>query len=91
MLETQPEVLPIVCCGYSVERAQEDLKLAEGFPGWEELPAVRNRRVYLADGRSYFTVPGPRIVDSLEILAWMLHPECFPGSAESGEGWTRCS
>lgn len=86
----QPEVLPIVCCGYSVERAAQDLEIAKQVPGWEELPAVRNGRVYLADGTAYFTVPGPRIVDSLEILARMLHPELFPVEAEGGPGWMRC-
>jgi iron complex transport system substrate-binding protein len=87
--EARPEVLPIVCCGYSVERTRQDLEIARHYPGWDELPAVRNRRVYLADGNAYFTVPGPRIVDSLEILARMLHPELFPGEREAGEGWTR--
>jgi len=89
VLDAQPEVLPIICCGYSVERTRQDLEIARTYPGWDDLPAVRNQRVYLADGNAYFTVPGPRIVDSLEILAHMLHPELFPGEPESGEGWTR--
>lgn len=89
VLDAQPEVLPIVCCGYTVERTQQDLEIARTYPCWDDLPAVRNHRVYLADGTAYFTVPGPRIVDSLEILAHMLHPELFPGEREAGEGWTR--
>ena len=89
VLDAQPEVLVIVCCGYSVERTRQDMEIARTYPGWDDLPAVRNRRVYLADGTAYFTVPGPRIVDSLEILAQMLHPELFPGETEAGEGWTR--
>jgi iron complex transport system substrate-binding protein len=89
VLEARPEVLPIVCCGYDVERTRQDLEIARTYPGWDDLPAVRNGRVYLADGNAYFTVPGPRLVDSLEILAHMLHPELFPGEPEAGEGWTR--
>jgi hypothetical protein len=46
--------------------------------GWSHLPAVRNGRVYVADGGAYFSRPGPRIVDSLELLAGMLHPDIFP-------------
>lgn len=89
VLTAQPEVLPIVCCGYSVERARQDLEIAHGHPGWHDLPAVQHRRVYLVDGTAYFTVPGPRLVDSLEILARMLHPELYPGAADAGPGWTR--
>lgn len=88
VLAVQPDVLPIVCCGYSVERTRQDMAIARRFPGWDDLPAVRNRRVYLADGNAYFTVPGPRIVDSLEILARMLHPELFPGVPDTPDGWT---
>lgn len=88
VLTVQPEVLPIVCCGYSVERTRQDMAIAKRFPGWDDLPAVRNRRVYLADGNAYFTVPGPRIVDSLEILAKMLHPELFSGEQDTPDGWT---
>jgi iron complex transport system substrate-binding protein len=70
-----PEVVVIACCGHTVERTKQDLPLLEALSGWSELRAVRDRQVYLADGSAYFSRPGPRIVDTLEMLASMLHPD----------------
>jgi iron complex transport system substrate-binding protein len=75
----RPEVLVLACCGYPVERTLRDLPILQSYPGWEMLPAVRAGRVYAVDASSYFTRPGPRVVDSLEILAEILHPELFAG------------
>lgn len=77
-LEAQPEVIVLSCCGYSIERARRDLPILRGYPGWRDLPAVRDCRVYAVDGNAYFTRPGPRLIDGLEILAGILHPELFP-------------
>lgn len=79
VVEAQPEVIVLACCGYNVERTRRDLPILQGYPGWETLPAVRDGRVYLVDGSSYFSRPGPRIGDSLEILAEAIHPELFAG------------
>lgn len=70
-----PEVLIIACCGHKVERTKLDLPLLEALPDWRSLNAVRNKRVFIADGSAYFSRPGPRIVDTLEMLAAMIHPE----------------
>jgi iron complex transport system substrate-binding protein len=78
ILTWQPEVIFIACCGFGVERTLRDLPATRRLPGWPELPAVKSGRVYLADGSHYFSRPGPRIVDSLEILAHALHPEAHP-------------
>jgi iron complex transport system substrate-binding protein len=78
ILTWQPEVIFIACCGFGVERTLRDLPATRRLPGWPELPAVKSGRVYLADGSHYFSHPGPRIVDSLEILAHALHPEAHP-------------
>ena len=75
VLEVQPEVMFIACCGFPVERAMNDLPILQANEGWEDLPCVNNKRVYLSDGNSYFNRPGPRLVDSLEIIANALHPE----------------
>jgi iron complex transport system substrate-binding protein len=75
-----PEVLVIACCGHGVERTKQDLPILEALPGWHELAAVRTRRTYLADGSAYFSRPGPRIVDALEMIASMIHPEAWRGS-----------
>jgi iron complex transport system substrate-binding protein len=77
--EAEPEVLVLACCGYPVERTLQDLPILQRYPGWAELPAVRNGQVYIANGSAYFSRPGPRVVDSLEILAEILHPELFAG------------
>jgi iron complex transport system substrate-binding protein len=77
--EARPEVLVLACCGFTVERTLQDLPILEARPGWTDLPAVRAGRVYAVDGCAYFSRPGPRVVDSLEILAELLHPDLFAG------------
>jgi len=74
----QPEVVVIACCGFSVERTLRDVPSLRSVPGWQELPAVRAGRAYVVDGSQYFSRPGPRLVDSLEILAHALHPATHP-------------
>lgn len=78
LLQWQPEVLVIACCGYTVERTFQDMPLLEARPHWQELPCVRSGRVYIINGSHYFSRPGPRLVDSLEILAHTLHPDMHP-------------
>lgn len=77
IIELQPEVLYIACCGLRVERALEDVAKATNSEAWQALPAVRNGRVYVADGNAYFSCPGPRLVDGLEEMAATLHPDIF--------------
>ena len=74
----QPEVVFIACCGFDAERTIDDVPSLQSVPGWQDLPAVRSGRVYVTDGSHYFSRPGPRLVDSLEILAHTLHPEAHP-------------
>jgi iron complex transport system substrate-binding protein len=72
-----PEVMVISCCGFSEERARQDLPLLEAQPGYADLPCVRAGRVHVVDGAAYFSRPGPRLVDSLELLVRFIHPELF--------------
>jgi iron complex transport system substrate-binding protein len=74
----QPDVIAIACCGFDVERTMRDVPLLGSVSGWSDLPAVRSRRVFVIDGAQYFSRPGPRLVDSLEILAHALHPDVHP-------------
>lgn len=74
----QPEVMLIACCGFDLERTRQDLPILASQPGWSELPCVRQGRVFMVDGSAYFSRPGPRLVDSLEILANVLHPDIHP-------------
>jgi iron complex transport system substrate-binding protein len=73
-----PEVLVVACCGFDRARTRQDLPLLASYAGFRELPAVRTGRVHLLDGNAYFSRPGPRLVDSLEILAHALHPDLCP-------------
>ena len=79
VLEAQPEVIVLACCGHKPERTLDDLPILRQYPGWKSLPAVQHGRVYVVDGSAYFSRPGPHIVDSLEILAEILHPDRFAG------------
>jgi iron complex transport system substrate-binding protein len=64
-------------CGYPLEKTLAEVDALIGLPGWDTLTAVREGRVYAVDGRAYFHRPGPRIVDSLELLTGFIHPEMF--------------
>ena len=72
-----PEIIVLMPCGFDLARTCAELPALTRKPGWENLRAVRNRRVYCTDGNQYFNRPGPRLVESLEVLAGILHPEIF--------------
>lgn len=74
VVHADPEILVIACCGQEVARARQDLPILAANPGYGDLACVRSQRVYLLDGNAYFSRPGPRLVDSLEILGHILHP-----------------
>ena len=75
IIEVQPDVMFVACCGFPMERAIQDLPILQANEGWEDLPCVKRNRVYFSDGNAYFNRPGPRLVDSLEIIANALHPD----------------
>ena len=83
-----PDVILISPCGFSMDRAAQDLPALTNRAEWDGLKAVRTRRVFMADGNQYFNRPGPRIAESLEILAEIAHPELFRFGHE-GSGWRR--
>jgi len=85
VLDAQPEVIVLALCGYGVDRARRDYELLTKFPHFESLPAAKDGRIHAVDASAYFARPGPRIVDSLEILAGILHPELFPEFAMRAE------
>src|SRR6185503_10853913 len=84
VVDAAPEVLILLPCGLSRERTLQELSKATERPGWAALPAVRAGEVYHADGPSFFNGAGPRLVDGLEILAEILHPEVFPRRRRQG-------
>ena len=75
----QPEIIIMMPCGFDVSRGLQDVPLLSQREGWASLPAVRNRRVYVVDAGAYTSRSGPRLVDGLEIMAEMIHPELFSG------------
>lgn len=75
----QPEIIIMMPCGFDVSRGLQDVPLLAQREGWASLPAVRNRRVYVVDAGAYTSRSGPRLVDGLEIMAEMIHPELFSG------------
>ncbi|MGH7557007.1 MAG: cobalamin-binding protein [Gemmatimonadota bacterium] len=81
-----PEVIFVSPCGFDLERTRVDMTALVRRPGWADLQSVRNGRVALADGVQYFNRPGPRLVESLEILAEILHPTHFD-FGHRGKGW----
>jgi iron complex transport system substrate-binding protein len=75
ILQANPEVMVITCCGYTIERTNKDLPILASKPRFKELDCVRNGQLYIMDGNAYFNRPGPRLIDSLEMLSHILHPD----------------
>jgi iron complex transport system substrate-binding protein len=78
VLETNPEVIFVTVCGYSVERTLPEISRLTERNEWKKLQAVKNGRVFVLDSPSYYSRSGPRLVDGLEIMAFLLHPDLFP-------------
>ena len=85
---TDPDVVVVSPCGFDIARTRQEWPALEAQPGWQRLRAVQAGRVVIADGNAYFHRPGPRLVESLEILAEVLHPAVFRFGHE-GAGWVR--
>lgn len=81
-----PEVVILMPCGFDLNRTRQEAEALWQHPQWSTLKAVKAGRVYATDGNQYFNRPGPRLVDSLEILAEILHPDRFQFGFE-GKGW----
>ena len=81
VLAAAPDVMVVMACGFSLDRSLQEMPLLEQRPGWEALPAVRGGDVYVVDGNAYFSRPGPRLVDSIEIMAGLLHPDLVARAA----------
>ncbi|MDO8675102.1 MAG: cobalamin-binding protein [Candidatus Omnitrophota bacterium] len=86
--QADPEVIIVMPCGWDIERIRQEMPILMKNPGWHQLKAVRQNKVYLTDGNQYFNRPGPRLVESLEILAEIMHPKVFQFGHE-GVGWQR--
>lgn len=74
---SRPEVVVFMPCGYGLDAAEDEAGRLLGAPGFSDLPAARMGNVFAVDATSYFSRPGPRLVDGVELLAWALHPDAF--------------
>lgn len=79
-----PDVVLIMPCGFDLAQTRRELPALRENPAWAALPAVRNRRVYSVDGNAYLNRPGPRIIDSAEIVAGIVQPDLFASSIPAG-------
>jgi iron complex transport system substrate-binding protein len=77
LVAADPDIILAMPCGFGLERAASEMHWLTGRVGWHALRAVRDGRVFVADGNQYFNRPGPRLVESLEILAGIAHPDLF--------------
>ncbi|MBD2211801.1 cobalamin-binding protein [Nostoc linckia FACHB-104] len=77
LIASNPDIIIFMPCGWDLERTRQEAQLLTQSSEWQKLHAAQTGRVYITDGNAYFNRPGPRLVDSLEILAEMLHPEIF--------------
>jgi len=78
IVNANPDVMIIACCGFTIERTRQDVPILQEYPGWDALACVKSGRVFIVDGSAYFSRPGPRLVDSLEIAAHAIHPDVHP-------------
>lgn len=86
LVKADPEVIIVMPCGFDLERTRKETQSLEQHPEWSSLHAVRTGKVFITDGNAYFNRPGPRLVDSLEIVAEILHPDSFEFGYR-GTGW----
>jgi iron complex transport system substrate-binding protein len=86
-----PQVLLVAPCGFDLQRSEHEAQSLPALPGWNAVSAVKAGRVFVLDGNALLNRSGPRIVDSLELLAHLLHPSRFPapgGFLAEGSAWS---
>lgn len=86
LLEADPDIIIIAPCGFDIQRARREAAVLELIPGWKSLKAVRDGKVFLADGNRYFNRSGTSITDSIEILAQILHSSGKPADSAIWQG-----
>jgi len=90
--EFGPEVLLVSPCGFDLARSRREAELLRGLPGFAELDAIRAGRAFVIDGNAYLNRSGPRLVESLELLAHLIHPRLFAvptGELAEGRAWSQ--
>ncbi len=85
VLDYQPEIIVLSPCGFDLNGVLGELHELESYHGWDKIPAYKSQSIYAVNASAYFSRPGPRIVDGLELLAHVIHPELFPETRRTGE------
>ncbi len=88
VVKQNPDIILLMPCGFNIERTRAEMRALTQRPGWSDLKAVKAGKVYILDGNQYFNRPGPRLVESMEILAELFHPALFP-TKHHETGWVR--
>ena len=86
LIDIDPEIIVIMPCGFDLERTAQESKILTEHPAWKALKAVKQGKVFVTDGNAYFNRPGPRLVDSAEILSEIFHPDLF-NFGHKGKSW----
>jgi iron complex transport system substrate-binding protein len=84
LVAARPDVVIVMPCGFTLEQTRRELPEVVARPEWQALPAVRDRRAYSVDGNAYLNRPGPRIVESAELLAGLIQPGFFASRIPEG-------
>ncbi len=88
LCSADPEIIIVMPCGYDMKKSVQEMGALLNIPGWKNLSAVKEGQIYIADGNQYFNRPGPRLIESLEILIEIIHSGRISFGHE-GKGWTR--
>ena len=86
LIDIDPDIIVIMPCGFDLERTAIESQILTKHPAWKTLKAVKQKQVFVTDGNAYFNRPGPRLVDSAEILAEIFHPDLFNFNHQ-GKSW----
>jgi len=78
IVEYEPEIMILSPCGYDVKQVLAEVHTLSAYSNWDDIPAFRTSNIYAVNASAYFSRPGPRIVNGLELLAHIIHPELFP-------------
>lgn len=78
LINKDPDIIIFLPCGFNIKKTQEELKIIlKKNDSWKELKAFKNEKLFVADGNQFFNRPGPRLIESLEIFAEVIHPKIF--------------
>jgi iron complex transport system substrate-binding protein len=82
--QSNADVIVVMLCGYDAKRNAKEFQAAKIPSNWENLPAIRNRRIFAVDANSHFSRPGPRLADGLQLLAHLFNPRQFQSPLPAG-------